>query len=102
MPFGVGLSHTLGQGLIGLLAALIVGLLGTQFGTHLFTASQLFLHRMQGLVEGLGGQLQRGQSLMLLQALLAFCEQDPCLLQRFVTVQQALAKLADGVVIKTQ
>ncbi|MNI92553.1 hypothetical protein D3C73_1503630 [compost metagenome] len=48
LPFGIGLSHSLGQGLVGLLAALIVGLLGTQFGASLFAGSQLFLKGLQG------------------------------------------------------
>ncbi|MNC51486.1 hypothetical protein D3C75_1007790 [compost metagenome] len=36
LPFTVGLGNLLGQGLVGLLTALVVSLFGTQFGAGLF------------------------------------------------------------------
>ncbi|MNJ50116.1 hypothetical protein D3C77_453780 [compost metagenome] len=102
LPFGVGLSNPFGQRLVGLLAALVVSLLGTQFGAGLFAAGQLFLQGLQCLLQRFGWQFRRGQGLVLFQALLAFLEQNLRLFQGFFTVLQTLAQLLDVVVIQGQ
>ncbi|MNT40801.1 hypothetical protein D3C72_1771360 [compost metagenome] len=90
------------QGLIGVLPALVFGLLGAQFGATLFADSEQLLQVRQRGGELLGIEVAVVLCLMLRQALIAFLKQDFGLLDGFFALLQAMTQVTDLLVVDTQ
>ena len=99
---GLGVGNLLRQRLIGVLAALIVGLLGAQVGIEVFIGGEQTLQLAQCAVQLLGVKVAITLRLMALQTLFALVQQDLGLLDGFFTVLQALAQLADVFIVDAQ
>ncbi|MCY1446835.1 hypothetical protein D9M71_634230 [compost metagenome] len=102
LPLLVGLFDFCRQRLVGLLPALIVGLLCTQFGALLLMVDQPPAQLGQGVFQGFGRGVHGHLCGVLLQALLTFLQQHAALLDGFFRGLQTLAQFIDLRVIHGQ
>ncbi|MNI12447.1 hypothetical protein D3C73_656290 [compost metagenome] len=98
----VGVGNLLGQGLIGVLPALVFDLLGAQFGAVLFAGGELMLQVGEGGGELLGIEVAVVPGLMIEQSLITLQQQHLGLFDGFFVVLQALAQFADLRVVDPQ
>ncbi|MNH09408.1 hypothetical protein D3C79_688620 [compost metagenome] len=92
LPLLAGLFDFGGQGLVRLLAALVIGLLRAQFGALLFLNVEVLLELGQGLLQVVSGQLALCLGVMLLKPLLTLLQQHAGLFDGFLCVLQLLAQ----------
>ncbi|MNZ88378.1 hypothetical protein D3C78_1072680 [compost metagenome] len=98
----VGVGNLLRQGLIGVLPALVLGLLGAQFGAVLLAGGSEVLQVDQRTGQLLGIEIAVLLCLMIEQVFVALLYQDVGLFDGFLAVLQALAQFADLGVVDAQ